>query len=207
MASSSQSGDSDRIARLEQDLTHLSEVLRRTERSLGGFQWALALLVLGLIAAVILIRNGVIDLKQVLNLPTVAKTVESTEFGLYNQHGKRVLIGDYDKYGYPSLAFLDLDLNYRLGIKLYNDVKPGVPGIAFYDKTGTRALFRIGTEGDVYLQLLGENKKGGAVLKVGQDGSPSLTMTDASGKVLFQAPEGAAQATQAKESSQRPVAH
>ncbi len=182
--------DSDRIARLEQELSRVTTILKRNERSLGGFQWAFALLVLGLIASVILVRNGVIDLKQVLNLTAIPSAVESKEFGLYNREGKRVMIADYDKYGYPSLAFLDLDLNYKMGLKIYSDVSPGAPGIAFYDKTGTRALFRMGTEGESLFQLLGANKKGGVVLKVDPDGSPSLTMTDASGKVLFHAPEG-----------------
>jgi len=207
MTNPSSASDSDRVARLEQELSHLSKALKRTERSLGGFQWALALLVIGGVAAAILVRNGVIDLKRVLNLPAVMDTVESKEFGLYNRDGKRVMIGDYDKFGHPSLAFLDLDLNYRLAIWFYNDVKPGAPGIAFFDKTGTRALFRLGKEGDALFQLMGQEKKGGMVLKVAQDGTPSLTMTDASGKVLFQAPEGSAPAAPAQESSRRPGAH
>lgn len=183
--------ETDPIVRLEQEVSRLAAELRRTERSLGGFQWALALLVLGGVAAVVLIRNGVIDLKQVLNQPAVALKVESKGFDFFNRSDKRVLLVEDDKFGYPSLVLLDADLRYRMGVTIAPDAPGGAPEVALYDNTGTRAQYRIGKDGEALIQLLGERKKGGIILRTTRDGKPSLTMLDPDGKVLFHQPEGA----------------
>jgi len=190
MAEPSSVGDYDRIARLEQELSHVSDVLKRTERSLGGLQWALALLVLGVIAAGILVRNGVIDINQVFNRPAINPKVGSKGFDFFNRNDKRVLLVEDDKFGYPDLIFLDLDLNYKMGITMTPDTEKGAPEIALYGKGGARAQYRLGKNGESLVRLLGEDKKGEILMQVTRDGVPSLTMKDVNGKVLFHAPEG-----------------
>src|SRR4051812_44292828 len=91
--------DSDPLARLEQDVSRLSDSLKRAERNVGALQWTLSLLIIGGVAAVILVRNGVIDLKQVLNQQAIASKVESKGFDFYNRNGKRVMLVEDDKFG------------------------------------------------------------------------------------------------------------
>lgn len=190
MSQPSPSPAPDREARLEQEVARLAKALKQAERNVGTLQWLFSLLIIAGVAAVILVRNGVIDLKKVFNQAEIPKTVQSKGFDLYNRNGKRVMLAEDDKFGYPSLVFLDVDLNYKMGITITPDTEGGAPEFALYDRTGTRAQYRMGKEGEALIRLLGEQKKGGIVMKVARDGSPSLTMTDASGKVLFHVPEG-----------------
>lgn len=182
--------DSDPLVRLEQELSRVSDALRRTERSLGGFQWALSLLVIGGIAAVVLVRKGVIDLKQVFNLPAITSKVESKGFDFYNRYGKRVMFLEDDKFGLPRLVAFDDEVHPRLGITMAPDKDGGATEIVLIDGQAIRAQYRLGNSGEAMVRLFGDQKKGEILMQVTRDGRPSLTMTDASGKVLFHAPEG-----------------
>jgi hypothetical protein len=164
--------------------------LSKTQRSLGAVQWILSLLVVAAIAAVVLVRNGTIDPKQVFNQPELASKVQSKGYDFINRNGKRVLLVEDDKFGYPDLIFLDNTLNYRMGITMAPDADGGAPEIALYDSTGTRAQFRTGRENEAFVRLLGQHEKGGILMSVSRDGKPSLTLTDNTGKVLFHVPEG-----------------
>lgn len=190
MTSPSNVPDSDPLVRLEQELARVSAALKRTERSLGGFQWALALLVIGGVAAVILVRKGVLDLKQVLNQPAIAAKVESKGFDFYNRYGKRVMFLEDDKFGLPRLVVFDDEVHPRLGITLSPGKDGGATEIVLIDGQAIRAQYRLGENSEAMIRLFGEQKKGEVLLQVTRDGKPSLTMTDASGKVLFHAPEG-----------------
>jgi len=180
----------DRVGQLEQELGEASKLLRKTQRDLSTLCWVVSFLVIGLIAAIYLMRTEVLDPKLVFG-SAMPKKLESKDFGLYNRHGKRVLFADNDKWGYPNIWFLDLDLNCKMAVYVYPQ-DGGSAGIAFYDKSGTRADFRMGESGEAMVHLVGEKKRGGILMSVARDGTPSLTMTDDNGKVLFQAPAGAA---------------
>lgn len=178
----------DRLERLERELTKFAELHKAARREIQHLKWVVVVMVLAscaLVFAIGSIRSGAIELKDVLGT-AMPKKLESKEFGLYNRLGKRVLFADYDKWGYPSLVFLDLDLNYRMGLKIYGD---GSPGMVFYDGTGTRASFRMGEKGESLFQLLGQKQKGGILMEVSPEGVPHLKMSDALGKVVFEAPE------------------
>jgi hypothetical protein len=189
MSNPSSVPDSDPIVRLERELSRVSDALKRTERSLGGFQWAFALLVIGGVAAVILMRNGVIDLKQVLNQPAIAAKVESKGFDFYNRFGKRVMFLEDDKFGLPRLVAFDDEVHPRLGITLSPGKDGGATEIVLIDGQAIRAQYRLGNGGEAMVRLFGNQKKGEILMQVTRDGRPSLTMTDASGKILFHAPE------------------
>ncbi|MFO0888348.1 MAG: hypothetical protein U0790_04275 [Isosphaeraceae bacterium] len=179
----------DRLAQLEGQLGALSRRLKRTQRELNILWYTLTFLILGAGGVAYLIRSDVLDPRLVFG-SAMPKKLESKDFGLYNRHNQRVVFADNDKWGYPNIFFLDLDLNCKLGVYVYPQ-DGGSAGIAFYDRGGTRADFRMGENGEALVHLMGEKKKGGILMAVTRDGSPSLTMTDSSGKVLFQAPEGA----------------
>lgn len=189
MTSPSNVPDSDPLVRLEQELARVSAALKRTERSLGGFQWALALLVIGGVAAVILVRKGVLDLKQVLNQPAIAAKVESKGFDFYNRYGKRVMFLEDDKFGSPRLVVFDDEVRPRAGVTLSPAKEGGATEIVLIDGQAIRAQYRLVNDGEAMVRLFGKDKKGEILMQVTRDGRPSLTMTDASGKVLFHAPE------------------
>jgi hypothetical protein len=176
----------DRATQLERELDELSKLLKKTQRDLGAVQWTLSLLIIGLFACVFLVRSQIVDPKLVFGSP-MPKTLESKNFGLYNRHGQRVMFAQDDKWGYPNILFFDLKLDCKMGVFVYPE-DGGSAGIAFYDKSGTRADFRMGENGEALVHLMGEKKRGGILMAVARDGTPSLTMTDKSGKVLFQAP-------------------
>ncbi|WP_435010348.1 hypothetical protein P12x_001604 [Tundrisphaera lichenicola] len=177
------------IGRAETDLSRLRDQLQGARREIAQMKWILfsvILLVLSGIAGIVAMRSGVLGPKDLFG-PELPKTVESKEFGLYNRDGKRVMIADIDKWGLPNLVFMDLDLNYKMGLKVYNE-GGGSPGVVFYDRTGTRASFRMGEEGEARIDLLGANQKGGLAMAVSVDGKPTLKMTDPEGRILFEAP-------------------
>jgi hypothetical protein len=118
------------------------------------------------------------------------KTVESQEFGLYNRKGDRVMLVDYDKFGYPNLVFMDLLKNYKMGIKVWPE-GGGTPGMVFYDDSGIRGNWRMDENNSTVLNLMGKGKKGSISLAVTADGDPSLRIVANDGAVLLEVPQGA----------------
>ena len=180
-----------RLERLEREVTELAGLHKKARRDVLLLRWvvfALTMVPIAMIYAISSIRSGSIGIEDVFG-SSIPKKVESKEFGLYNRDGKRVFFADYDKWGYPSLVFLDLDLNYRMGLKIHGD---GSPGMVFYDGSGTRASFRMGEDGESQLHLLGRKQKGGIFLNVSSDGTPHLKMSDAEGRLVFEAPGASA---------------
>jgi hypothetical protein len=191
--------DDDRLARLEKEVERLSARLSRSDRAARFLTWLIfGGLVLGAAGLVTLHETGLLKLDSLTG--GVSRTVESKEFGLYNRDGKRVILADFDKFGYPNLVFMDLALNYRMGIKIWPD-GGGTPGMVFYDDTGNRGHWRMDENHATVLNLMGREKKGGIALKVSAEGDPSLIITDKTGKVIFEVPEGAKEAQSANQAS------
>jgi hypothetical protein len=181
-------GDSptDRLERLEQESAHLKAQLKRATRQISILQLALLLVVASLAGGeYYLIRTGVLRIEGLST--AVARSVEAKEFGFYNRFNSRVILEADDKFGLPQLIFMDLAKNYRLGIKVWPE-GDGTPGMVFYDRSGMRGNFRMDGEGSAVLNLVGEGQKGGIALAVAKDGTPSLKVTDKTGKVQFEVP-------------------
>lgn len=167
-------------------LDQLERQLHRATSRIRALQWSFLVFVLACVCiAVVLFQSGALALGEAG--VAVSKTVNSKEYGLYNRDGKRVILVDYDKFGLPNLVFMDLDLNYKMGIKVWPE-GGGTPGVVFYDGSGVRGNFRMEANGETVLNLLGEKRKGGIAMTVARDGMPSLKLTDNTGKVLFEAP-------------------
>ncbi len=176
-----------KMEHLEAELGRLSAALGKAERRITSLQgWLSLVALLGLAgAAALLIRAGIIPVEGWT--PGMPERIESREFGFYNRFGTRVVLEADDKFGLPQLIFMDLKKRYRLGIKVWPE-GDGTPGLVFYDQSGVRGNFRMEEDGSSVLNLVGEGKKGGIALSVTADGTPSLKMTDKTGKVVFQAP-------------------
>ncbi|MHC5538373.1 hypothetical protein ACYOEI_09105 [Singulisphaera rosea] len=178
----------DRLERLEQTAALLAQQLKQAERNLSGLKWIFfgMILVIG-VAVTLAVQAGIIRLDELG--ASVSKTVNSQEYGLHNREGKRVVLSDYDKFGYPSLVFMDINLNYKMGLKVWPlPGGEGMPSLVFYDGSGLRGNFRMEEQGEIVVNLLGQKGKGGITMKVTEDGNPSMKFTDKSGKVLFEAP-------------------
>ena len=125
--------------------------------------------------------------------PSVSPRIEAKEYGLYNRKDLRVLLGTLDKWGLPNLIFMDLEKQYRMGLKVWPE-GGGTPGMVFYDKSGIRGNFRIEEDGSTVLNLLSQGKPGGnggkgAIrLSVSADGDPAIEMTDREGTVVGRLP-------------------
>jgi hypothetical protein len=154
-------------------------------RRIRILQWSFAGVVL-LVAGVLggLYAAGILHIE---GLSPVVRKVEAKEFGFYNRFDTRVVLEADDKWGLPQLIFMDLKKRYRLGIKVWPE-GDGTPGMVFYDQSGIRGNFRMIDDGTAVLNLVGEHEKGGIALAVTPDGTPSLKLTDKTGKVVFQAP-------------------
>jgi hypothetical protein len=175
---------------LEEEIGRLSAAVRRAEGRIRVLQWSLGLVVLlGLAGAGAgLYQAGLIPIEGLT--PPMPRRLEAREFGFYNRFGTRVVLEADDKWGLPQLIFMDLKKEYRLGIKVWPE-GDGTPGMVFYDKSGMRGNFRMDGDGSAVINLVGEHQKGGIALAVAPDGTPSLKMTDKSGKVMFEAPSPA----------------
>jgi hypothetical protein len=180
-------GPDERAGHPEEELERLSAAVRRAEGRIRALQWSFALVaLLGLGGtAAGLYQAGLIPIAGFA--PPMPRRVEAREFGFYNRFGDRLILTADDKFGLPQLIFMDLKKEYRLGIKVWPE-GDGTPGMVFYDKSGMRGNFRLDGDGSAVINLVGEHQKGGIVLAVAPDGTPSLKMTDKSGKVLFEAP-------------------
>jgi hypothetical protein len=176
----------DRIGHLEEEMNRLAAKLKAANSQISVLQMILLLAAMGLFGGgYYLITTGKLLVEGFS--PAVAKSVETNEFGLYNRFGTRVVLGADDKFGLPQLIFMDLQKRYRLGIKVWPE-GDGTPGMVFYDQSGMRGNFRMDEGGAAVLNLVGEGQTGGIAMAVSADGSPSLKMTDKSGKLLFQVP-------------------
>ena len=175
----------ERLERLEQESAGLKARLKSATLQISVLQLALLFILAGLAGGgYYAIHTGML---RIDGLSAVARSVEAKEFGFYNRFGTRVVLEADDKFGLPQLIFMDLYKNYRLGIKVWPE-GDGTPGMVFYDQTGMRGNFRMEGDGSSVLNLVGEEKKGGIALAVAKDGTPSLKLTDKTGKVLFQVP-------------------
>jgi hypothetical protein len=176
----------DRLERLEQETKRLASSLKSANQQISFLQMALLLLTAAAVGGgYYAITTGKVRVEGLS--PAVMKSVETNEFGLYNRFGTRVVLGADDKFGLPQLIFMDLQKRYRLGIKVWPE-GDGTPGMVFYDQSGMRGNFRMDEGGAAVLNLAGEGQKGGIAMAVSADGTPSLKMTDQSGKLLFQVP-------------------
>lgn len=189
MSSGSEQGGDDRLERLERETERLSGLLKKARSEVRALQWLVAgAAILAAAAGFFLHEAGVLKLRG----KEPEKTVESQEFGLYNRNGDRVMLTDYDKFGYPNLVFMDLKKQYRMGIKVWPE-GGGTPGMVFYDDTGIRGNWRMDENNATVLNLMGRGKAGRITLAVSADGEPSLTILDKQGKVVFEVPKGAAE--------------
>jgi hypothetical protein len=195
----------ERLERLEKEAERLEKALSRARSETRALQWLISgVAILAAGAGFYLHEIGILRLKGLTREPD--KTVESQEFGLYNRKGDRVMLTDYDKFGYPNLVFMDLEKHYKMGIKVWPE-GGGTPGMVFYDDTGIRGNWRMDEKNATVLNLMGRGKTGRITLAVSADGEPSLSITDKQGKVLFEVPQGAsgaqleASATEGRHSS------
>jgi hypothetical protein len=192
MSKFSEEVDSDRLARLEKEVERLSGLVRKLGRTVQSLTWlVIGGPVLCAAALVTLHEMGMFKLDGLTG--GVSQTVESREFGLYNRAGDRVMLCDYDKFGYPNLVFMDLQKAYRMGVKVWPE-GGGTPGLVFYDKTGIRGNLRMDENNGSVLNLMGAGKKGKITLAVSDEGNPSLVIIDKTGKVIFEVPQGASAA-------------
>jgi hypothetical protein len=183
--------DEDRLGRLEKEVERLSGLLSRSNRAARFLTWLiLGGLVLGAAGLATLHETGLLNLEGLTG--GVARTVESKEFGFYNQFGTRVFLVDKDKFGYPNLVLMDLNKSYRMGIKVWPD-GGGTPGLVFYDGSGLRGHLRMDENQASVLKLTGAKQKGSITLSVSAEGDPTVIVTDRAGKVLFAVPEGASE--------------
>jgi hypothetical protein len=134
---------------------------------------------------------------------TAAEVVEAHRFVLRDPDGRaRATLALADD-GIPRLSFLDGDGEARSALgprHLYLAGDDGVAAIKlFVNQGGTpalrleqagrlRAVLGMTTDGTLALGFYGQDGKGRALLDVGSDGAPGLTLFHASGKVVWSAP-------------------
>ena len=176
----------DRLEHLEQEVTRLSAKLKQ-----ASVQISLLQVVVLLGAAVLigggyhLVTTGRLRVEGVT--PGVAKSIEAKEFGLYNRFNERVMFDADDKFGMPRITLLDAQKRLRMRVMVFPD-GDGTGGLVLYDDREYRGVFRMLKDGAVSLSLLGSGRKSGIAMTVKPDGTPSLKMTDKTGKVLWEAP-------------------
>jgi hypothetical protein len=197
-----QAGDdkADRIENLERETERLAGMVKQARSEVRALQWLVAgVAILGAAVFFYLHDAGILKLKGLGS--SVEKKVEAEEYGLYNRAGTRVMLTDYDKFGFPNLVFMDLKKNYKMGIKVWPD-GGGTPGMVFYDDTGIRGNWRMDENNATVLNLMGRHKVGGISLAVSAEGDPTLTVKDKEGRVVFQVPQTASQAASVAERPQ-----
>ena len=176
----------DRLTRLEQETSHLAARLKQANLQIGMLQLALLVIAASLIGGgYYLITTGKLMVDGLS--PPVADRVETKDFGFYNQKNTRVIFVNDDKFGQPQIIFLDSQKRLRMRLKVWPENEGG-GGVAFYDPTGWRGEFRMGSDETSVFNLVGKGQKGGIAMAVTSDGTPSLKMTDKGGKILWEAP-------------------
>jgi hypothetical protein len=175
----------DRLERLERETERLAARLKSANAQISFLQLVV------LVGATALIGGGYYLITegklQVEGFSPVANRVESKDFGFYNTKNERVIFFDDDKFGMPQIIFLDAQKRLRMRLKVFPD-GDGSGGLAFYDATGWRGVFRMEGDETSVLNLVGKKQKGGIAMAVTPDGTPSLKLTDKDGKVLWEAP-------------------
>ncbi len=176
----------ERLARIEQQSQALAAKLKQANAQIGFLQLMLLLLAAALIGGgYYAATTGKLRIEGLS--PALAPHLETKDLGLYNEKDTRVVFFDDDKFGMPQLIFLDAEKRLRMRLKVFPD-GDGSGGLAVYDDSGWRAVLRMEGDQSATLKLVGKKQKGGIDLTVAPDGTPSLKMTDAAGKVLWQAP-------------------
>ena len=176
----------DRLDRLEQETKRLASLLKTANQQISFLQMAVLLITAAVVGGgYYATTTGKLRIEGLS--PAVAKTVEAKEFGLYNRFGTRVVFDTDDKFGQPRVTFLDEKKRLRMRLLVFPD-GGGTGGVALYDHTGWRGVFRMDGDMGSALRLKGEGQKGGIDMTVDRDGVPSLKLTDKSGKVLWEAP-------------------
>jgi hypothetical protein len=171
---------------MELETERLAGLVKQARSEVRALQWLVAgVAMMGAAALFYLHEAGILKVKGMSKEPE--KTVESQEFGLYNRKGDRVMLVDYDKFGYPNLVFMDLAKKYKMGIKVWPEGS-GTPGMVFYDDSGIRGNWRMDENDSTVLNLMGKGKKGRISLAVTAEGDPRLVIEDKDGKLLFEAP-------------------
>jgi hypothetical protein len=189
MSQSSVLDPADRLERLEQETKHLASLLKTANHQISFLQIVLLLISAGMVGGgYYAITTGKLRIEGLS--PAVAKTVEAKEFGLYNRFGTRVVFDGDDKFGQPRVTFLDNNKQLQMRLLVYPEGPDAAAtaGVALYDKTGWRGVFRMDGDMGSALRLKGEGQKGGIDMTVDRDGTPSLKLTDKAGKVLWEAP-------------------
>jgi hypothetical protein len=176
----------DRIGHLEEEIKRLAVMLKTANSQISFLQMILLLAAMGLFGGgYYVITTGKLRVEGFS--PAVASTVEAKEFGLYNRFGTRVVFDGDDRFGQPRVTFLDDKKRLRMRLLVYPD-GDGTGGVALYDHTGWRGVFRMDGDMASVVSLKGEGQKGGIDMIVDRDGTPSLKLTDKTGKVLWEAP-------------------
>ena len=161
-------------------------LLKGANHQIGFLQVALLLIIAGVVGGgYYAVTTGKLRIEGLS--PAVAKTVEANEFGLYNRFGTRVVFDADDRFGQPRVTFLDDTKRLRMRLLVFPD-GGGTGGLASYDHTGWRGVFRMDGDMGSALRLKGEGQKGGIDMTVDRNGTPSLKLTDKTGKVLWEAP-------------------
>ncbi len=186
MSQSAAVASTDRIGLLEEEMKRQAALLKTANNQISFLQMILLLVALGLGGGgYYLITTGKIRVEGFS--PAVASTVEAKEFGLYNRFGTRVVFDSDDRFGQPRVTFLDAEKRLRMRLLVFPDGE-GTGGMALYDDRVWRGVFRMDADMATVLSLRGEDQKGGIDMKVSRDGTPSLRLTDKTGKVLWEAP-------------------
>ena len=174
-----------KLEQLERETEQLAARLKRANAQISFLQ------VFVLLGTVCLVGGGYYLVTtgrlQIEGLSSVANRVEARDIGFYNKKDTRVIFFDNDKFGMPQIIFLDAQKRLRMRLKVFPD-GDGSGGLAFYDATGWRGVFRMEGDETSVLKLVGSKQKGGIDMAVTPDGVPSLKMTDKDGKILWEAP-------------------
>ena len=174
----------ERLEFLELETKRLAALVKTANHQISFLQLAVLLITAGLVGGGYYgITTGKLRVEGLS--PAVATTLEAKEFGLYNRFGTRVVFDADDKFGQPRVTFLNDNKQLKMRLLVFPD---GGGGVALYDHTGWRGVFRMDGDSGSALRLKGEGQKGGIDMKVDRDGTPSLKLTDKAGKVLWEAP-------------------
>jgi hypothetical protein len=179
----------DKLERLEQETKQLAARLKQASVQISMLQLAILLGTTALVGGgYYLITTGKLRIEGIS--PGVAQKVETKDFGFYNRFGTRVMFEADNKFGQPQIVFLDANKRLRMRLMVFPDAD-GTGGVVVYDDRSWRGVLRMDGKDNSVLNLVGKDMKGGISMMVAPDGTPSLKMTDKTGKVLFEVPKAA----------------